>query len=997
MNVKCRDRINIHSKPKVFFVSHHEDFDTYFDILSNEIQALENCAIYYYENPNAISRQTWESDLSNANLIVIPITNKFLSVENTALEIYYFAQNMGIPVLAIMVERGLAQLFNDICGQKQFLDRTDQDPTSIPYPKKLKDYLAATLIGDEDAQRVRAAFDAYVFLSYRKKDRSHAHKLMRAVHENDFARDVAIWYDEFLQPDENFNESIKAALAKSELFMLAVTPNLVNEDNYIIKEEYPAAREAAKRVLPVELAETDASLLKKIFPDIPKCVSIDNKELLTTELQDALVHVVKHSGTSNPEHNYRIGLAYLHGIDVEINRERGVALIASSAEQGVMEAISMLVNTYYHGYFTDRDYPKAIYWQKKLAEVLQEQYDRNPSSELAFDLADALRFLTEIRRNSTTDNQDIDEMIRCCEKALVLCDETEISCEQAASRLIESKLETFRSLAILYELSEDYDKAQSAYRSALRLREQIAVIDNISGNSLDKVLNKHHLAQLHHDLGILYSKRGDFRSAVSELMNAAEIYQDVAKDTPDFRLNEAAVSEQLSTAAAAFDFSLAEKHSLHAVEIMETLMKENAALYELYYANAVLNRALVLSDLGSSDYAEISSLCLQAEEIYARHIDEGSSQTDFNHFIALYKLAGTTRKRNDLDDAGQYYHKAASAADKFLDIADSDSRLSIAHLFFDYGTFLTIDADKERCVKAVEYLRRALSLFECAGSMGQRYVSETHQVIAHLESAIRKMDDGSLARHEGTDKEARQAQWNFLHYLQKGDEAEKEGNYQKAFLCYQSARKHLSDMERAKGDVDVLTKADLIDRLALCCEMNQDLVNAEAYYKEAAQLALSEAKKTRDDKTIQISITYLEKVISFYSDFGRSEDATIYRRKLSKFKEEMLGVNENPNIVPQGETDNVEDGSDQVIYLPDRSGDVVPFAPLGMIEYRKNRFVLFYPKAKTTICIENIVIVQLVIKFGGRVKPKLVTKRSLHEELYKLFEEENKHRFLFSD
>ena len=50
-------------------------------------------------------------------------------------------------------------------------------------------------------------------------------------------QNCAIWYDEFLIPGENFNEAIEVALKKSGLFALAVTPNLVNEENYVMSTE----------------------------------------------------------------------------------------------------------------------------------------------------------------------------------------------------------------------------------------------------------------------------------------------------------------------------------------------------------------------------------------------------------------------------------------------------------------------------------------------------------------------------------------------------------------------------------------------------------------------------------------------------------------------------------------------------------------------------------------------------------------------------------------
>ena len=65
------------------------------------------------------------------------------------------------------------------------------------------------------AKRVRAAFDAYIFLSYRKKDRKYANELMRLIHSNPECRDIAIWFDEFLTPGESFKENIEKILDRS--------------------------------------------------------------------------------------------------------------------------------------------------------------------------------------------------------------------------------------------------------------------------------------------------------------------------------------------------------------------------------------------------------------------------------------------------------------------------------------------------------------------------------------------------------------------------------------------------------------------------------------------------------------------------------------------------------------------------------------------------------------------------------------------------------------
>ena len=60
-----------------------------------------------------------------------------------------------------------------------------------------------------------------------------------------------------------------------------------------------------------------------------------------------------------------IGLAYLSGVDVEVDHERAVSLITSAAEAGVVEATTKLVEMYKNGVGVSCSYETAAYWQAK--------------------------------------------------------------------------------------------------------------------------------------------------------------------------------------------------------------------------------------------------------------------------------------------------------------------------------------------------------------------------------------------------------------------------------------------------------------------------------------------------------------------------------------------------------------------------------------------------------------------------------------------------------
>ena len=197
LSVQTRGNSTPQGKPRVYFCCHPQDFSICFSLLCQDLLTLENCAVYYETD--------WSSPadpalLEDMRLFVVPLTTNFLTKPCRAREVEYgFALEHHIPVLPIAMEPGLEGLFQEVmdqvhpgCGQVQFLDRTARNQGGIPYQEKLKRRLASILAGDQLTQAVRDAFDAYLFLSYRKKDRTQARHLMELIHQIPFCRDVAI-------------------------------------------------------------------------------------------------------------------------------------------------------------------------------------------------------------------------------------------------------------------------------------------------------------------------------------------------------------------------------------------------------------------------------------------------------------------------------------------------------------------------------------------------------------------------------------------------------------------------------------------------------------------------------------------------------------------------------------------------------------------------------------------------------------------------------------
>lgn len=456
---KTRGDSSPQGKQRVYFVCHPDDFNRYFDEIADDIFKSQNCAIYYKSREQDYAAEELFAELEQMQLFVVPITTKLLTDTCSAMSAEIpFAIEHHIPILPLMQEAALNDFFADRFGDLQYLDKNDHDITAISYEVKLEKFLSSILIGDKLAQQIRDAFDAYIFLSYRKKDRMHAQELMRLIHKNDFAQSVAIWYDEFLVPGENFNEAIAAAMEKSGLFALAVTPNLINEPNYVMSVEYPEALRHHKPILPVELVKTDRDALAEQYPGIPCCTDAYNAEELSVHLLTALKNIALSGKDADPQHKLFIGLAYLNGIDVEVAHERALSMITESAEAELPEAIDWLVRIYQEGISVRKNTETAIYWQKRLVEIRERNYCKDNNKETCAAYITDLSYLSSLYIAA----YDYDHAKSVSERQLKIC-----KAEEASYQLHEEVADVLYDLGKISESLGDTDTALTFYHNSL--------------------------------------------------------------------------------------------------------------------------------------------------------------------------------------------------------------------------------------------------------------------------------------------------------------------------------------------------------------------------------------------------------------------------------------------------------------------------------------------------------------------------------------------------
>lgn len=672
LQYKTRGMTPPQGKMRVYFSCHPSDFDQYFSLISEEILSRHNCAVWYDDcSEEAADEEALLNDLAQMQLFVMPITHRLLTTPNRAMDKEFpFAISRHIPVLPLMEESQQEELYQERIGDLQFLDRNAADTTAIPFEKKLDKYLSAVLLGEELTEKVRASFAAYIFLSYRKKDRSYAQALMRLIHQKRFCQDIAIWYDEFLTPGEDFNDAIEAAMKKSGIFAMVVTPNLVNEENYVLSTEYPMARREGMPILPVELVPTDRKNLEEKFADLPDCIDAGDEPALT----DALKPLASGETGGDAKHNFYIGLAYLGGIDVEVDHDRAVKLITSAAEAGLPEAIEKLVNMYRSGEGVDRDMRIALSWQNTLCELCLQKYQdslqndrgkghrRRKVTVSKGTKAKGLAALSALR-----DLHDYSYPLNDLETAQKAAHETIKICNVLQMRSSWWCCVAYNFLGNIAQNNGDMEKAAEWYRKAR------------DGNAVRTIENRKHAPTVVTDLAISHIRMGDIYLEKSDRERAKGSYEAALK-----------ILERMERQVDTYQYeslrlNLADTHMhLGSICLEDGDKTAGKAHYEKAAALCAASAAETGDDLPKTRYAISCGILAQiylgddeyktAEDYYeqavsaAEQLEEKWGALHFNNELAesYDTLAELCTRRKDNAAATAWYIKSAARLENIV-------------------------------------------------------------------------------------------------------------------------------------------------------------------------------------------------------------------------------------------------------------------------------------------------------------------------------------------
>ena len=456
--VKTKGNADPHGKARVYFCCHPEDFDRYFDKICEDVFRTHDCAICYTEDMNEpLDQINISEDLKRCHLFLVPVTKKLLTTPCRAMQVdLAYAKANDKSILPFMMEEGIGSLYElpENFDKLQYISPYSTDATAISYEMKLKKLLDEKLLNQEMIKRIKEEFDSYIFLSYRKKDRGYANELMKAMHSIPGCRDIAIWFDEFIVPGEDWLKNINHALddvkQKSNLFTLLVTPHLFEYTemdgkmvpNFVMREEYPAAKDRGMNILPTEMEKTSIDDLRSNFEGVPDPVNTGDEQFSET-MVSIIKDIANDANNDDPKHNYLIGLAYINGIDVEVNVGLGLELITMAAEAEYEDALEKLYKMYSNGDNVKLNYEEALKWASRLVEVCKKKYGENGYDTLwrSINLAIADRDIGDTNRS-----------LKICEQIY----ETLINQDYTNLRIAEVVL---YDLAVVYREIKDYQKA----------------------------------------------------------------------------------------------------------------------------------------------------------------------------------------------------------------------------------------------------------------------------------------------------------------------------------------------------------------------------------------------------------------------------------------------------------------------------------------------------------------------------------------------------------
>ncbi len=548
IKVATQNKTKPHAKTPVYFVAHPADFEKHFDSVCEEFFAGLDCAMYYYEPGDSVDIETRRFDLSQIQLFVVVVTQDFMQLKSDAYDFdFKYALENNIPFIPIVCEPGAGKLL-----EKQFPNNHYIDKTEGSYKSQLKKAFHDITKKKFQAQKLQDIFEGNAFISYRKADRMIAGEVIKTLHKPEVNSRLYLWYDDFLIPGENFNENIAGAIEKSDIFIMVVTPEILDSSCYVHNCEYPLAKKLDKPILPVEAVKTNRTTLEELYPDIPNCVGIDDLTQLSEAIDNALG--TKKGSEMSADAYYSLGVAYLEGIGMESNTEAAIQQFLRAADKGHLHSTERLAKIYEQGLGIPVDYPNAIKWRKKAAELTEKRYKESGEGNRRGSYCETLRSLAQCYKKCGMIDEAVEALDRGISLVMQFNDKKSIRWKYTLSQkkvemyvesgrceeglpvyngfINELELQQKRDRSFTQELCATYDIGQKMYRGLGKpemlivfAKKLIKIVEGDRRSYGKPTQALHSIA--YNNMGVVHWESGNFQLAEDAFKKAIEVYDGI--------------------------------------------------------------------------------------------------------------------------------------------------------------------------------------------------------------------------------------------------------------------------------------------------------------------------------------------------------------------------------------------------------------------------------------------------------------------------------------
>lgn len=265
----------------VFISAHPADRYEWLDGVVEAIEGTGECVAIYNHAPSDTDKEL----PGGIDVFVILASVKYFTWANSGYASEYAAAVRDkIKILPILIEgnQNTVDLVNMRLGKIQYIDATENKEFAMSE-------LAAHLTAKErEVDRTLPS----VFISYRKRDSAELDTLVGELERFPESDKINVWYDKIIAPGENYSDSIMRELRGCDLFVLLVTPSILEAGNYVHRVEYKEAKALGKRIIAVEAKKTDRTCLQQMYDALPRCVALKQ----TGAIYSILGELIEHKG-----------------------------------------------------------------------------------------------------------------------------------------------------------------------------------------------------------------------------------------------------------------------------------------------------------------------------------------------------------------------------------------------------------------------------------------------------------------------------------------------------------------------------------------------------------------------------------------------------------------------------------------------------------------------------------------------------------------------------